>query len=54
MFNVLFTKFKDVLELRSKDRHGNTPLHIACKHENLEAARAIYTFEPELCMVQNF
>lgn len=54
MFRELFKRFKGQIEMRSKDRSGNTALHIACKHQNLEAAKAIFDLEPELCLVQNF
>jgi len=55
MFDCLFDHFRDHIDFYSKDTlNGYTVLHMACLKENDKAARLIYEYEPELCMVPNW
>jgi len=54
IFQVLFKEYKKEIDFTSKDTiHGNTALHMACLQENLEVAKKIFNYDPQLCMRPN-
>mmetsp|Transcript_6184 Transcript_6184/g.10004 ORF Transcript_6184/g.10004 Transcript_6184/m.10004 type:complete len:87 (-) Transcript_6184:948-1208(-) len=55
MIDHLLKNFSEFIEFRAKDSaNGNTPLHMACLLENVDAIHEIFAFDPELCMVPNY
>lgn len=43
------------LEFFAKDTiAGDTPLHVACRNQNLELATKLFAIRPEKCLAPNF